>query len=137
MLTSLMGANFILAIFLEPLVGSYTKKYSRILLYSAVIMCMLALGLTWLGFSENKYYLAYIGQLLYGFGFCVVNTVQAVYVNQHFKRLNKVTLAFGVRETFQTAIMAFDFHMIPQIYEGYGNSIGHVLMVAFFFNLFG
>lgn len=137
MLTSLTGANFILAIFLEPIIGSYMKKYSRVFLYSSVITCMLSLGLTWLGLSQNKYYLTYIGQLFYGFGYCVTLNTQIFYVNQHFKHIKKATLSFGVRDCFQTVIMSLDMYLIPWIYEQYGNSINTVFMVAFFLNLFG
>ena len=75
-MSALSGAPYVISIFAQPFLGAIANKRSKVNLYAGVLLCMVSLPLSWAGFEFKLYWLAYIGQSLYGFGYQTVLTTQ-------------------------------------------------------------
>jgi MFS family permease len=75
-MSALCGAPYVISIFAQPFLGTIANKKSKVTLYAGVLLCLFSLPLSWAGFEYKLYWLAYIGQALYGFGFQTVLTIQ-------------------------------------------------------------
>lgn len=132
-------APFVPCLIFQPILAKLTEDHNNLPKLMLVGFGTCAFSSLWgaSGLWHQQFDLILMSQLVYSFGYFTIYNCQLIYQDIYCRKLDKVTLMFGLNSFFHALLLIINIVLVCVFYAVLGENVGHVMIISLQLNLSG